>query len=701
MAETRLDSWKEIAEYLRRDVSTVRRWETREGLPVHRHLHHKLGSVYAFKSEIDDWWQSRRGDEPLHDSPPSIVESHSRSFAGNEAAHPDSRSLPNTSVPPTARAGVSKRAATIAGGLLTVGALSYAVLGRSEPERKAPPTLAPVHRQVTFTGNEGAPTISPDGRRIAYVSDEKPEKHLMVQELDGGQPLAVFSAPEIGHLRWSVDGSELIIWARGSGKDGLYIMPQLGGTPRRVIRDRYIACWSPDGSTIAVASYLGGKIWFLDKLGREQRTVSLQGVHWSIWDIDWSPASGLLTFVSNDYQGRYAIWTIRPDGSDQQRVVAGNTEISSARWAPGGDAIYYFRRLNQTVSLQKILVQPGHESREAVATTLITGLESDGSLALSADGKRLVYSRAPYFSNLWMLEAGNGKNQRTETRELTQGTSLIERPSVSPDGTSIVFNVGHEGLANLYTMPITGGSPKQLTFLDSSSLGGVWSADGKWIAFASTQGGKPRVWTVPAGGGIPRALSSNDLSDSFDLAWSPGSQILYQQAGNRNYYKLDPETREERPLVGDSSVGWIFSPVYSPDGRKIAVAWNRRPSRGIWVIDTEDRHATPVYATSAASFMPLGWSADGRAIYAVEGKNWANRGLTAPLGETVTDVKILLVHLNGGDVKTVATLPFEEIGGVSMTPDGRRFVFTVYPSRSDVWVVDNFDVSPEPGITRK
>jgi Tol biopolymer transport system component len=283
---------------------------------------------------------------------------------------------------------------------------------------------------------------------------------------------------------------------------------------------------------------------------------------------------------------------------------------------------------------------------------------------------------------------------------LTQGTSLIERPRVSPDGTSIVFNVGHEGLANLYTMPMTGGSPKQLTFLDSFNVAGVWSADGRRIAFASTQGGKPRVWTINAGGGVPRALSSSALSDSFDLDWSPGSQILYQQAGNRNYYELDPETREEQLLVKDSSVGWMFSPVYSPDGRQIAVQWNRRPNRGIWIIDTKDRHETLLYKTSALSTMPVGWSADGSAIYALEGKNSTYRGPTLPLGETVTEPKILMVPLNGGDVTTVASLPFGEIGSVSMSPDGRRFVYTVYSSRSDVWVVDNFDVPPEPRITR-
>src|SRR5688572_1594075 len=56
----RLDSWKEIAGYLRRDVKTVQRWEKREGMPVHRHLHDKLGSVYAFRSELDVWSRDRR-----------------------------------------------------------------------------------------------------------------------------------------------------------------------------------------------------------------------------------------------------------------------------------------------------------------------------------------------------------------------------------------------------------------------------------------------------------------------------------------------------------------------------------------------------------------------------------------------------------------------------------------------------------------
>src|SRR5437899_10601525 len=64
----RLDSWKEIAAYLKRDERTVRRWEEREGLPVHRHQHKSRAAIFAYKSELGAWWDNGRkrleGQEP-------------------------------------------------------------------------------------------------------------------------------------------------------------------------------------------------------------------------------------------------------------------------------------------------------------------------------------------------------------------------------------------------------------------------------------------------------------------------------------------------------------------------------------------------------------------------------------------------------------------------------------------------------------
>jgi TolB-like protein/Flp pilus assembly protein TadD len=75
--EGRLESWKEIAVYLNRDVTTVQRWEKREGMPVRRHLHDKRGSVYAVPAELDAWRRTRgpRADEsPKADARPSTSE---------------------------------------------------------------------------------------------------------------------------------------------------------------------------------------------------------------------------------------------------------------------------------------------------------------------------------------------------------------------------------------------------------------------------------------------------------------------------------------------------------------------------------------------------------------------------------------------------------------------------------------------------
>lgn len=62
-AGPRLDSWKEIAAYLKRGGRTVRRWERLEGLPVHRHRHGKQATVYAFPREIDTWLEHRSVDQ--------------------------------------------------------------------------------------------------------------------------------------------------------------------------------------------------------------------------------------------------------------------------------------------------------------------------------------------------------------------------------------------------------------------------------------------------------------------------------------------------------------------------------------------------------------------------------------------------------------------------------------------------------------
>ena len=95
--EGRLDSWKEISAYLGRSIRTVQRWEREEGLPVHRLVHEKRGSIYARREELAAWWESRRltlaapssaggGNAPvaprLERTPPARVQRSVRGPAG-------------------------------------------------------------------------------------------------------------------------------------------------------------------------------------------------------------------------------------------------------------------------------------------------------------------------------------------------------------------------------------------------------------------------------------------------------------------------------------------------------------------------------------------------------------------------------------------------------------------------------------------
>lgn len=65
----KLDSWGEIASYFQREIRTVQRWEKDEGLPIHRHEHKKKSTVYAYTSELDNWFKRRQPeDDPEADA---------------------------------------------------------------------------------------------------------------------------------------------------------------------------------------------------------------------------------------------------------------------------------------------------------------------------------------------------------------------------------------------------------------------------------------------------------------------------------------------------------------------------------------------------------------------------------------------------------------------------------------------------------
>ena len=198
---------------------------------------------------------------------------------------------------------------------------------------------------------------------------------------------------------------------------------------------------------------------------------------------------------------------------------------------------------------------------------------------------------------------------------------------------------------------------------------------------------------MSATGGTPHLFAQSRASENYMLTWAPGPRILYQRSDIPNYHFLDPVTEEETSWLdpGNEKRGWVFDPRYSPDGKSVAVAWNRGEGRiSLWKISPEDTSQVikPKEDAASARRFPIAWSTDGDWIYAVN---------TAEA--TATATRIIKIHTTSGEVRTAALLPglgsgLQVIGSgvISMTPDGKRFVVAVWEeSPSDVWLVENFD----------
>jgi serine/threonine protein kinase len=542
------------------------------------------------------------------------------------------------------------------------------------PHLKPSGVVLPTHRQVTFTGKAICPSISPDGNFVAYASPGSSDnRSVFVQDLSGGQPIEVFSYKAIFCMRWSPDGSELLIEAWDDSTSGTFLVPRLGGTVRE-FRDRPGVTWSPDGTRFAGVWASLKRAFVTNKITGDTSSVSVAGHYDWFPDVDWSPVSDLL--VCHLLEGHNSrIVTVSVDQSRQHTILEDSVGIASPRWSPDGDAIYYLRAEGETVDLMKIGVSAATGRPRGDPAVVQTGLQAGDFFGISKDNRRLLYTRVQSYSNLWSVtRIGEGPGDGVESEQLTTGTLEKEDARISPDGLTVAVNVGHAAKKNIFLMPIAGGPLKQLTFSGLGVGGLAWSPDGKEIVFGALDGGKNRVWRVNSSGGTPRVFAGTVMS--YGISWAPGPEILYHVPGNRNFHFLEPDTEAERALVANDSIGWMFDPIYSPDGTRIAVDWNRYPDPGIWVISLEDSSQTFV---ASEEFQLIEWSSDGNWIYAgKENEEWEV-------------AEIVLIPGDGGEPRPFMKLPFDQVSDVTMTPDGEHIICDVYEYQTDVWLMENFD----------
>jgi dipeptidyl aminopeptidase/acylaminoacyl peptidase len=396
-----------------------------------------------------------------------------------------------------------------------------------------------------------------------------------------------------------------------------------------------------------------------------------------ITELAWAPSVDWLAVGAASKDGVRSTMLVSSDGSKRQTVFDDRVQRSSLQWSADGNALYFLRGLDGNRDLVSIRVDRTTGVVDGKPHAVVVAIPSGAQMSIAADARQVYYTRETRYATLWSSPLqGPAATTRAQNTELTTGAARDEFPAVSPDGRTVLFLRTEGTTSNLYVVPITGGQPQKLTFLNSVKGGAAWSADSSMVAFCATADGHHMVMTMPATGGAPRrfpATLCSTLESEVPVTWSPRREILYQRPGNRTYYELDVETSREQPLGIDETSGWFFTPRVSADGATIAAFWNNTKSGpGLWLLPSKG--AAPAGPTLRGLVWPLAWSRDNNAVYAYRHS---------------PDPAILFIARSGTAPAVMHTFPGQRVALVpSLAPDLKTLVYSAQAIHADIWVAE-------------
>ena len=633
--EDRLDSWKEIAAYLGRGIRTVQRWEREEGLPVHRLVHEKRGTIYARREELAAWWESRRL---------------------------------TLTAPLTSSAGAASAA----------------------------PRL---ERLTWTTALTSWPALSSDARLIAYVSDDGQDgttPQIWIRQI-GGSALRLTSGDrEYSHLSFSPDNTRIIFTATDHSGANVYEVPALGGELRILQRGATRGQLSPDGLWLACVPHDAAGLRVAARGGAGFRRVAPDMV--DIACATWlSDSLSMLVYARPDPALEPDWWIVPMDGSAPtntgvaQRFREAGLFTVPTRVAWVDDSMVFSAAGAGGVSLYRQRLDAETFQPALSPERLTSGGES--AWLPSAAAGRLVFFSTRADGNLWSaaLDGASG-TAHGPLRRMTRGPFPLGFLTVTNDFRTLAYFSYRLGSGDIFLRDLTTGSETSLTDGPSEPKGyPAISPSGRLLVYGARMSGGGRALRPIFVASLPDQTwrTLGDDCGGRPREWVDERRLIIERFARLNSVAIiDTESRDQRELL-QSADRSITNPRLSPDRHWIAFDASRpsepasvcvAPFREQMIPESEwvmvDRPASHPF-----------WSADGRFLYytptgtnplvrsAVRGRQFA-----APSG--LVDSESIAVYAST-EMLMPAYLP-----GTAAIATPHEIILVLGDFRGDIWLME-------------
>lgn len=444
---------------------------------------------------------------------------------------------------------------------------------------------------VSHQAIESRPMYSPDGKKLAFVSNRTGNGDIYVLDLAGGGLMRVtFDDVNDALDGWSRDGKWLYFSSSSrdiAGMSDVYRVAATGGTPMQVSADRYTSEFfsapSPDGSSVAFSARgTGNGQWWRN--GRSH--------------IDESE-----------------IWLKKGDAYTQ--LTQGGAKQLWPMWNADGSRLFF---VSDRTGKQNIWSQPvGGQAKQLTNFT-------DGRVvwaSISYDGKEIVCERN---FKIWQINTDNGKASQVAItlRGTAYGpmsdrvalSSQIREFALSPDGKKVAVIARGEVFA---ASAKDGGEGARVTDTVAPESFVTWAGDSKSVVYASERNGTMQLFQYDFTSQSETQLTQagNDYSPvfspdgkSFAFIRNGGSLMVYDVAAKKER-ELCKFYTDSPPLIGKNSIAW------SPDNKWIAFLTNSPATRSytnVSVVAAAGGDSAPISFIANSNSNAISWSPDGSYI---------------------------------------------------------------------------------------